>query len=71
MTAMKNPLYAGRTALPRDGLASGNASLTLTNVTLSDQGSYRCFIPKLNSHAKETVVHILVVGKSVWQGSPS
>ncbi|XP_071401718.1 myelin-oligodendrocyte glycoprotein-like [Centroberyx affinis] len=64
MLAMKNPLYSGRTALSRDGLKHGDISLKITNVTLADGGKYRCFLPKLNSRKKESIVQLVVLGES-------
>ena len=55
----KHPSYGGRTSLFTDELQNGNISLRLSSVNLSDQGSYRCFIPQLNRHADVQ----LVVGK--------
>lgn len=42
---MKSPLYTGRTSLFADGLRHGNISLKITNVTLADGGTYKCYIP--------------------------
>lgn len=39
--------YFGRTAIFKDELKNGNASLKVMNVTLSDQGWYRCILPQL------------------------
>uniref|UniRef100_A0A667ZDW4 Ig-like domain-containing protein n=1 Tax=Myripristis murdjan TaxID=586833 RepID=A0A667ZDW4_9TELE len=60
---MKNDDYRGRTFLLREDLRRGNMSLKLVNVGLSDAGTYRCFVPKLQGNRKETVVQ-LIVGKS-------
>ncbi|XP_078137917.1 butyrophilin-like protein 2 [Centroberyx gerrardi] len=68
MLDMKNPSYSGRTVLFRDGLKHGDISLKLTSVTLADEGKYRCFIPKLKSRKKESVVQ-LVVGQPQVIGS--
>ncbi|XP_038839237.1 myelin-oligodendrocyte glycoprotein-like, partial [Salvelinus namaycush] len=54
------PSYKGRTSMFHEELKNGNVSLKLINVTLSDAGSYRCFIPKLNSQVKETTVQLIV-----------
>uniref|UniRef100_A0AAQ6IB97 Ig-like domain-containing protein n=1 Tax=Anabas testudineus TaxID=64144 RepID=A0AAQ6IB97_ANATE len=54
-----DPSYTGRTSLFTDELKHGNISLKLSEVKLSDKGTYKCFIPKLN---KQTLVE-LVVGK--------
>ena len=53
------PSYEGRTSLFTEELKSGNISLKLSRVRISDEGRYRCFIPELN---KDHVVQ-LVVGK--------
>uniref|UniRef100_A0A4W5M7H3 Ig-like domain-containing protein n=1 Tax=Hucho hucho TaxID=62062 RepID=A0A4W5M7H3_9TELE len=53
----QHPSYKGRTSLFNDELKNGNVSLKLTRVTLSDAGSYRCFIPTLK---KETTVQLFV-----------
>ncbi|KAM4611881.1 myelin-oligodendrocyte glycoprotein-like [Polymixia lowei] len=58
--AMKNPSYIGRTILFKEGLKYGNASLKLMNVKLADEGKYRCFIPKLNSQIKESIIRLNV-----------
>ncbi|KAK2899611.1 myelin-oligodendrocyte glycoprotein-like [Channa argus] len=57
---MKIPSYIGRTELFTDGLKKGNISLRIINVTLADSGRYRCFIPKLNSKVKDSVVELVV-----------
>ncbi|XP_038570833.1 selection and upkeep of intraepithelial T-cells protein 1-like [Micropterus salmoides] len=54
---MKMSSYAGRTTLFKDELKHGNASLKILNVKLSDQGSYRCFIPQLG---RATIIRIVV-----------
>uniref|UniRef100_A0A673W024 Ig-like domain-containing protein n=1 Tax=Salmo trutta TaxID=8032 RepID=A0A673W024_SALTR len=50
--------YKGRTSMFNEDLKNGNVSLKLTRVTLSDAGSYRCFIPTLTSQVKETTVQL-------------
>ena len=60
LESKKNPLYEGRTSVFTDELKSGNISLKLSRVRISDEGRYRCFIPALN---KDHVVQ-LVVGKT-------
>ncbi|XP_039463871.1 myelin-oligodendrocyte glycoprotein-like isoform X1 [Oreochromis aureus] len=57
---MKIPSYIGRTALFTDGLREGNISLRITNVTQEDEGRYKCFIPKLKSQTKSSIVHLIV-----------
>uniref|UniRef100_A0A673W9N9 Ig-like domain-containing protein n=1 Tax=Salmo trutta TaxID=8032 RepID=A0A673W9N9_SALTR len=56
----QHPSYRGRTSLFNEELKNGNVSLKLTRVTLSDAGSYRCFIPTLTSQEKETTVQLFV-----------
>lgn len=40
----QNPLYVGRTSLSINKLKHGDASLKLSNVKLSDEGTYICSI---------------------------
>ncbi|XP_071022336.1 butyrophilin-like protein 10 [Oncorhynchus clarkii lewisi] len=54
------PSYRGRTSMFHEELKNGNVSLKLNRVTLSDAGSYRCFIPTLTSQVKETTVQLFV-----------
>ncbi|XP_055766750.1 selection and upkeep of intraepithelial T-cells protein 6-like, partial [Salvelinus fontinalis] len=56
----QHPSYRGRTSMFHEELKNGNVSLKLTNVTLSDAGGYRCFLPTLTSQVKETTVQLLV-----------
>uniref|UniRef100_A0A8P4KSM1 Ig-like domain-containing protein n=1 Tax=Dicentrarchus labrax TaxID=13489 RepID=A0A8P4KSM1_DICLA len=44
----QHPSYKGRTSLFIENLKHGNISLKLSRVTMSDKGTYRCFIPMLN-----------------------
>uniref|UniRef100_UPI0037E813CC V-set domain-containing T-cell activation inhibitor 1-like n=1 Tax=Semicossyphus pulcher TaxID=241346 RepID=UPI0037E813CC len=53
----QNPSYRGRTSLSIDKLKHGDLSLTLFKVKLSDSGTYRCLIPKMN---KESAVELIV-----------
>lgn len=55
----KHPSYQERTSLSVDELKRGNISLKLSKVKLSDQGTYHCYIPKLNKRSSVK----LVVGK--------
>ncbi|XP_045898621.1 myelin-oligodendrocyte glycoprotein-like [Micropterus dolomieu] len=57
---MKLQSYFGRTMLFTDELKRGNISLKITNVTPADGGRYRCFIPKLNSQVKESIILLIV-----------
>ncbi|KAM8952793.1 butyrophilin subfamily 1 member A1-like [Pelodytes ibericus] len=54
--------YRGRTLL-QDGPDTGNLTLTLHNVRLSDAGSYHCFVENKSSQAyEEAVMELRVVG---------
>ncbi|CAI5685674.1 unnamed protein product [Oreochromis niloticus] len=66
---MKIPSYIGRTALFTDGLREGNISLRITNVTQEDEGRYKCFIPKLKSQTKFSIVS-LIVAETVTTETP-
>uniref|UniRef100_A0A3Q1FU46 Ig-like domain-containing protein n=1 Tax=Acanthochromis polyacanthus TaxID=80966 RepID=A0A3Q1FU46_9TELE len=55
----QNPSYTRRTSLSISKLKSGDISLKLSKVKLSDTGTYKCNIPKFNT---ESAVE-LVVGK--------
>ncbi|XP_062301283.1 myelin-oligodendrocyte glycoprotein-like [Scomber scombrus] len=57
---MKNPVYIGRTELFVDQLEHGNISLRIMNVTLADEGRYRCLVHKLNSGVKFAIVQLVV-----------
>uniref|UniRef100_A0A3Q1GLI2 Ig-like domain-containing protein n=1 Tax=Acanthochromis polyacanthus TaxID=80966 RepID=A0A3Q1GLI2_9TELE len=47
----KQPSYRGRTSLFTNKLQLGDISLKLFNVTLSDEGTYRCRVPQLDREA--------------------
>lgn len=57
---MKIPSYERRTELFTGGLREGNISLKITNVTLGDEGRYKCFIPKLKGQIKSSIVSLIV-----------
>ncbi|KAM8748191.1 butyrophilin subfamily 1 member A1-like [Acanthopagrus schlegelii] len=42
----QNPSYIGRTSVSINKLKCGDLSLKLSKVKLSDEGTYRCFVPK-------------------------
>ncbi|XP_062301170.1 selection and upkeep of intraepithelial T-cells protein 5-like [Scomber scombrus] len=48
LESKKHLSFKGRTSVFIDDLEHGNISLKLSKVKLSDQGTYRCFIPQLN-----------------------
>ncbi|XP_037615435.1 uncharacterized protein LOC119482103 [Sebastes umbrosus] len=62
---MKIRSYFRRTSLFTDDLRDGNISLKITNVTLADEGRYKCFIPKLKSQVKDSIVRLVVEPNSV------
>ncbi|XP_054483371.1 butyrophilin-like protein 10 [Anoplopoma fimbria] len=53
----KNDAYKGRTSLSISKLKRGDISLKLSTVKISDNGMYKCYIPKLS---KEYFVELLV-----------
>uniref|UniRef100_A0AAZ1XW83 Ig-like domain-containing protein n=1 Tax=Oreochromis aureus TaxID=47969 RepID=A0AAZ1XW83_OREAU len=60
LESKKHPSYTRRTSLFTDELKNGNISLKISKVKLSDEGTYKCFVPELNKH---TTVQ-LVVGEA-------
>ena len=57
---MKISSYLRRTELFTEGLRQGNISLKIVNVTLTDEGRYRCFIPKLMSRSRASIVELVI-----------
>ncbi|XP_029932764.1 trichohyalin-like [Myripristis murdjan] len=57
----QNPSYKGRTSLFINKMKHGDVSLTLSNVKLSDEGRYRCYIPSLD---RETTVSLVIDSNS-------
>ncbi|XP_070786279.1 butyrophilin-like protein 2 [Enoplosus armatus] len=57
---MKMSSYVRRTRLSTDGLRHGNISLKIINVTLADEGRYKCLIPKLKSRIQSSIVYLVV-----------
>lgn len=57
---MKLSSYVRRTALFVDDLRRGNISLKIINVTLADEGRYKCFLPKLRSQKQSSIVRLIV-----------
>uniref|UniRef100_A0A672ZB65 Ig-like domain-containing protein n=1 Tax=Sphaeramia orbicularis TaxID=375764 RepID=A0A672ZB65_9TELE len=53
----QNPSYRGRTSLSTDRMKHGDASLRLSKVTVSDNGTYRCLFP---TDSLETTVQLVV-----------
>ncbi|KAG7218666.1 hypothetical protein INR49_019790 [Caranx melampygus] len=57
---MKISSYEMRTALFIEDLRQGNASLKITNVTLEDNGRYKCHLPKLQGQTRFSFLHLVV-----------
>uniref|UniRef100_A0A3Q3ITE4 Ig-like domain-containing protein n=1 Tax=Monopterus albus TaxID=43700 RepID=A0A3Q3ITE4_MONAL len=57
----QNPAYKGRVSLSTDKLKQGDISLKLSTVKISDNGTYRCYVPK---QSKEYFVELLVAAVS-------
>lgn len=53
----QNKSYKGRASLSINKLKHGDLSLTLSEVNVSDNGTYRCYIPK---RQEEYFVELLV-----------
>ncbi|XP_053199191.1 butyrophilin subfamily 1 member A1-like [Scomber japonicus] len=53
----QNPSYMGRTLMSINKLKCGDISLKLSKVKLSDEGTYRCYIPELH---RDSTVQLLV-----------
>ncbi|XP_051249549.1 butyrophilin subfamily 3 member A3-like [Dicentrarchus labrax] len=62
---MKLSAYVGRTTLFTDGLKHGNVSLKITNLKLSDQGIYTCFIIELKTQQRGATIKLNVEPNSV------
>lgn len=53
----QNPIYKGRVSTSINKLKKGDISLNLSKVKISDNGMYRCYIPK---QSKEYFVELFV-----------
>ncbi|XP_038588151.1 butyrophilin subfamily 1 member A1-like [Micropterus salmoides] len=61
---MKNPAFEYRTSLIMKELKNGNISLRISNVQLSDAGTYRCMRLWQNAPRETTTVELTVVSVS-------
>ncbi|XP_051251045.1 myelin-oligodendrocyte glycoprotein-like [Dicentrarchus labrax] len=68
---MKLSAYVGRTTLFTDGLKHGNVSLKITNLKLSDQGIYTCFIIELKTQQRGATIVLDVEPNSVKMMTPN
>uniref|UniRef100_A0A667Z1Y2 Ig-like domain-containing protein n=1 Tax=Myripristis murdjan TaxID=586833 RepID=A0A667Z1Y2_9TELE len=57
VVSKKHLSYEGRTSLFLHKLMNGDVSLKLSEVKLSDEGKYQCFIPSLD---RESIVELVV-----------
>ncbi|XP_008323432.1 myelin-oligodendrocyte glycoprotein-like [Cynoglossus semilaevis] len=70
LTDMKLASYNDRASAFEAELTRGNLSLSIRNVTYTDRGMYRCFVPSLRSHV---IIQLVVVPASptTWTTAPS
>ncbi len=59
--------YKGRTALYKDQVLEGNATLVLRNVTPNDQGKYICVTVTALRSDESAIVSLVVKGKGCYK----
>uniref|UniRef100_A0A669DQ97 Glutamic acid-rich protein n=1 Tax=Oreochromis niloticus TaxID=8128 RepID=A0A669DQ97_ORENI len=69
MESKKHPSYTSRTSLFTDELKNGNISLKISKVKLSDEGTYRCFVPELDRYTTVQLVVGAASSPAAWINS--
>ncbi|XP_019210371.2 glutamic acid-rich protein [Oreochromis niloticus] len=69
LESKKHPSYTSRTSLFTDELKNGNISLKISKVKLSDEGTYRCFVPELDRYTTVQLVVGAASSPAAWINS--
>uniref|UniRef100_A0AAZ1XIG1 Ig-like domain-containing protein n=1 Tax=Oreochromis aureus TaxID=47969 RepID=A0AAZ1XIG1_OREAU len=69
MESKKHPSYTSRTSLFKNELKNGNISLKISKVKLSDEGTYRCFVPELDRYTTVQLVVGAASSSAAWINS--
>uniref|UniRef100_A0A8C6WJ39 Ig-like domain-containing protein n=1 Tax=Neogobius melanostomus TaxID=47308 RepID=A0A8C6WJ39_9GOBI len=61
---LQHESYRNRTTLPDQGISTGDASLQLHKVNVSDEGRYKCYISTVRpDDVKESSVNLKIYGE--------